>query len=186
MKRLLTGLVFLAILGSFTACENPGGSEDLEILTPTNPGSISFMYQTVHTQQYVLGTWTSNIEYPVVTIISSGLELEQYHNDYEDKYDFLRHQHSTNGFMDAIERYSDAFFADSFLVLVLLEETSGFIRHRVERIDENGDIVITRLVSDGPITADMAQWHIIIELEKTTDLQAKNYNVVFLDSLVDG
>ena len=185
MKKIFFGIVLMTILGVFAACENPGASDDLEILAPANPGRISFMYQTIHTQQYVQGTWTSVIEYPVVTVISSGLELEQYHDDYEDLYDFSRYMYSTNGFMDAIERYTDTFFANSFLVFVLLEETSGFIRHRVERIEENGDIVITRLTSDGPITADMAQWHIIIELEKTTDLQAKTYNVVFLEELLE-
>ena len=181
MKKILFGLVLLAIFGSFTACEDPGDSGSLEILTPVNPSRISFKYQTVHTQQYVGGTWTSNIEYPTVTIIFSRAELEQYYNDYEDLYDFSRHQHSQTGFIDAIERYSDAFFANSFLVLVLLEETSGSNRHRVERIDDNGDIRITCLVPELG-TADMAQWHIIIELDKAEKME--QFQVVFSEERV--
>ena len=182
MKKIFFGLVLLSIFGSFTACEDPGGSGDLDILIPTNPGRISFMYQTVHTQQYVGGTWTSNVEYPRLTIISSRAELEQYQDDYENLYDFSRHEYSNNGFMDATEGYSDAFFADSFLVFVLLEETSSFIRHRVERVEDNGDIEIIRLVSDGPITADMAQWHIIIELGKADKVE--QYQAVFSEERV--
>ena len=182
MKKFVLVLSLFIFMGVFTACDDPGSNGDLDILTPANPGRINFMYQTVHTQQYVGGTWTSNIEYPAITVISSRAELEQYHNDYEGLYDFSRYEHSNNGFMDAIERYSDAFFADSFLVLVLIEETSGSSRHRVESVEDGGDIVITRLLPE-MVTADMAQWHIIIELDN--DDKIEQYQVVFLEERLE-
>ena len=185
MKKIVLGLAFLVILGVFAACENPSGSSDKitdGIITPVNPGSIAFSYQIVHTQQYIQGTWIGSFNYPVVTIISSRAELKQYCNDYEDMYDFSRHQYSPTGFTDAIGRYSDAFFADNFLVLVLLEETSGSNRHRLERIEENGNIVITRLVPEIG-TADMAQWHIIIELGNNDKLE--QYKAVFFEEKLE-
>jgi hypothetical protein len=77
-----------------------------------------------------------------------------------------------------IGNYTDAFFASNFLVLVLLEEISGSYRHRVERIEESGDIIITRLVP-GIGTADMAQWHIIIELDN--DYKLEEFQAVFIE-----
>ena len=174
MKKILFGLALLAILGTFVACDDSGD----HLGAPGEQGRLSFSSQTVHTQQYVQGTWTSNIEYPLVTVISSGAELEQYYNAYRDILDFSRHPYSPNGFADAIGKYTNAFFANSFLVLVLLEETSGSNRHRVEWVEENGKIVITRLIPEIGDMA-MAQWHIIIELDNNDKLE--QFQAVFVD-----
>ena len=184
MKKILFGLALLTMLGAITACDDSGGSGDLGFSPPppANPVRMVFNAQYVHTQYVqgisIPGTWTSNIEYPTVSIISSRAELEQYCADYEDQYDFSRYQYSPTGFMDAIRIYSDAYFADSFLVLVLLEETSGSNRHRVERVEGNGDIAITRLLPEIG-TSDMAQWHIIIELNN--DGKLEQFQAVFID-----
>ena len=158
MKKILFGFALFFILGAFIACDNPSASDDLGINNPGGPlpgltdqNPIPFRALYVHTQlaqQYVQGIWVSGIEYPIVTIISSRAELEQYCDDYQGLYDFSGYQHSPTGFMDAIENYSDAFFADNFLVFVLIGEGSGSIRHRVEGIGDFGDISITRLVPE--------------------------------------
>ena len=176
MKKIIFGLALFIFLGAFIACDNSNSSGDLGI-TPTNPGRFAFNAQYVHTQ-YVQGTWTSGIDYPRLTVISSRAALDQYFNDYEGLYDFSRYQYSPTGFMDAIENYSEAFFGDNFLVLVLLEETSGSNRHRVENITDNGNITITRRIPEIG-ASDMAQWHIIIELDKEDKFE--QYQVVFLE-----
>jgi len=94
--------------------------------------------------------------YPVTTVISSQNDLEQYCELYQDTYNLTK-------FREAINVYSNEFFADNFLIIVMLQEGSGSIRHRVKRIESNGDIVICRLLPY-LLTADMAAWNIIIEV----------------------
>ena len=190
MKKILFVFAILAFFGTLTGCENLAGSEDLD-LNPVNPppqsqSPVAFSAKYVHTQQseqYVPGTWTDNIEYPAVTVISTRPELQQYSDDYSGMYDFDRHTHSPTGFLDAIENYKEAFFQDSFLVLVLLQETSGSYRHRVDGISESGEISITRLMPAGAVTSDMAQWHIIIELNNGDKMD--EYDVVFIDGWLE-
>ena len=130
--------------------------------------------------------YVEGADYPVVTVIYSESDLEQYFKDFESRYDFYSRPGSKSGagvgFMDAIEDYTDAFFSGKYVVFVLLEETSGSIRHEVEAIAENGDIVIRRLVPSGAATDDMAQWHVIIELENNFD--PDQFNVLFVDESV--
>ncbi|MCL2008856.1 MAG: hypothetical protein FWG77_12315 [Treponema sp.] len=184
MKSVLFVLVFLAGFGLLTGCDDsvpdPSGAP------PQDQSSIVFSANYVHTQaseQYVPGTWIGDIEYPVVTVISTRAELEQYSDDFSGMYDFLRHDYSPTGFLDAIENYTSSYFSDKFLVLILLEETSGSYRHRVDGVSDSGEIKITRLMSAGAVTADMAQWHIIIELYN--DDKAEEYDVVFLNGWLD-
>ncbi|MCL2563211.1 MAG: S-layer homology domain-containing protein [Oscillospiraceae bacterium] len=62
------------------------------------------------------------------------------------------------------ERYADAFFETHYLVILAPVEGSGSIGHRVERIEENGDIILNRLVPPGALTDNAPTWHIVIEL----------------------
>ena len=83
-------------------------------------------------------------------------------------------------FRDAIEKYTDEFFIDYFLVIVLLNEVSGSIRHEVEKIDEHGNIIINRLLPGKGIqmTADLAEWHIVIELNRNFYLEKFTEKVI--------
>jgi hypothetical protein len=107
----------------------------------------------------------------VTTVISSKIKLEQYYEDacpnryYPDE----NVDYYAKIFKDSIEKYTDGFFTDKYLVIVLLEETSGSIRHEVEKVDEHGNIFINRFVPGNEmyITDDMAEWHIVIEINKS-------------------
>jgi len=74
---------------------------------------------------------------------------------------------SSNSFLESIGKYSDDFFKSKYLVIVIFQEISGSIRHEVKRVDKNGVISIDRLVpGEGrAMTADMAEWHVVIELD---------------------
>jgi len=104
--------------------------------------------------------------YPVVTVINSRDDLESYYgysrsangnsrSTYSDSYAEL---------VDAFGHYTDEYFMNGYLVLILLEENSGSIRHEVSGVGDNGDISIRRLIPEIG-TSDMAQWHIIIEFD---------------------
>ena len=122
--------------------------------------------QTDHFKvEYIRTNWHDrNSE---ITVISSFNAFNQLSSDLTD---FLGNAYG--------QQYTDDFFMRRYLVIVSLEEPSGSIRHRVERVEENGDIVIVRLVPEIG-TADMAGWDIIIELDKafTPDI----FNIVIID-----
>ncbi|MCL2285338.1 MAG: copper amine oxidase N-terminal domain-containing protein, partial [Firmicutes bacterium] len=69
-------------------------------------------------------------------------------------------------------------------IVVRLLENSGSIRHRIEQIDGNGDVVISRLLWCKNVggTDDMAEWHIFIEMGNC--LLADEFNLV-LENIVD-
>ena len=75
---------------------------------------------------------------------------------------------NTIGFADAITQYDAAWFAEHDLLMVVLEEGSGSIRHEVYAITKTPEKWSINIASIEPevCTADMAQWHILIEVEK--------------------
>ena len=177
-KKVLSGLALLVILAAFLACDNLNTSNDLDGSTSLDPGRVAFSYQIVHTQeliqqQHIHTGWSGEIEYPVISIISSISKLEVYYNEYKDSFNFIE-------FADVIGEFSEEFFGHNFLVIVLLGENSGSIRHKV-RMDANGDIEVTRLIPE-VLTLDMAQWTVIIELDNS--YKQDQFNVVFIKERV--
>ena len=140
--------------------------------TPVEP-DVDFDAQYIRTNGF-----HTNITYPIITIISSKNELAQYYEKYKDMYNFADPYDESISFLDAVKRYTDDFFIDNYLVIILHEETSGSIRHKVERVDKNGDIVISRLIPYMQ-TTDMAEWNIIVELKNS--FEPSQFNVVFID-----
>jgi hypothetical protein len=110
---------------------------------------------------------SEEVDFPVITVISSKAELERYYGDNKDDYNMSADTTCTISFANATKEYTDDFFTDKYLVLVLLQEGSGSNRHKLKSIDEDGNVVINRIVPKPPrvSTSDMAQWHLIIELD---------------------
>jgi len=116
------------------------------------------------------------IQQPIISVISARSELNQY---YETHVKCI-YGYNDGQFKEATKIYSNDFFANNFLVIVLLEEGSGSISHKVERIDRNGDIVINRFIPEVG-TCDMAEWNIVIELNN--DFKLEQYRVVLVDNV---
>jgi hypothetical protein len=127
-----------------------------ELEAPTSPSvkasNIDFYVQ------YVRGSSFSS----PITVITSKDEFDKFYKKYD------KGQYS----------YSDYFFEENYIVVVSLWEPSGSIRHRVERIDENGDIVISRLLPEIG-TTDIGEWSIIIGLNN--DVKIEQFKAVFVD-----
>ena len=109
-------------------------------------------------------------EFPSSLIIRSKQELLDYYENNKAYYNMDSSWDESPAFRDAIERYDDAYFAERELLIVLMEEPSGSIRHKVNRI---WDVFVEgKRVYNISITSfksmrgddDMAQWHILIEL----------------------
>ena len=123
--------------------------------------------QYIRTDGYAEG-----VKYPMVYILRTPEMLEEYYQGNRDRYDLSPRKtvyaDSTIGFADAITQYDAAWFAEHDLVMVVLEEGSGSIRHEVYAITETPEKWSIGITSIEPevCTADMAQWHILIEVEK--------------------
>jgi len=161
MKRvIITGIMLLAILVTFGSCESKKSVASNSLL---NSSQIDFDVQYIRIGS---GFGPRN---PNSTVISSMDELNQYPRSLSNR-SFWETEYT-----NAISKYSDSYFADNFLVIVLLEENSGSNRHKVERIEPNGNIFIKQLIPEIG-TADMATWIIFIELNNNFRLE--QYRVV--------
>lgn len=128
------------------------------------------------------------IEYPIVKVIRSVEELNAYYEENKDYFDLERkekvYSDTTIGFLDACDEYDTAYFKKQMLVFVLLEEGSGSIRHHVENVGitaENKLVVFIETETPEVGTCDIAQWHIMIELEQGVDITNESDITVFLD-----
>ncbi len=127
--------------------------------------------------------------FPNTVIIPSMDALNRYYEDNKDTFWLERNPNpasdSTVGFLDACDRYDEAFFEKNFLIFILLEEGSGSVRHEVQSIEQTADrkisVSIHRNVPEIG-TADMAQWHILIELSRDVIVETSNDILVYFDS----
>lgn len=132
---------------------------------------------------------------PKVQVIGSLRELKDYYDTWHEIYDLERkekvYSDTTIGFLDACDKYDEAFFEENYLIFVVLEEGSGSIRHKVSSVKQAGDkqisINIERKVPEVG-TDDMAQWHIIVELSRENLVRSSESVEVYLDGglVVDG
>jgi len=153
-KKIVIVSVFLFIFITFSTCAN---KENLY----SNKSEVSFDVQYLR-----IGYGPKQ---PIYTVISSVNELNQYINNNGNG------SYLTDEYSNATKKYTNQFFNDNFLIIVFLEEPSGSNRHKVEKIETNGDIVITQIIPEIG-TADMATWIIFIELKNSSKLE--QYKVV--------
>jgi len=113
-------------------------------------------------------------EYPKTVKIRSKKELDDYYCSNKNTYQFHTGFYGEPGmaedvFSESSLCNSDKFFSSNFLLFIILEEGSGSNRHRVESVSsDNGtlSVSITRVLPEIG-TADMAQWHIVLSLDKS-------------------
>ena len=113
--------------------------------------------------QYIRTGWWEirGGNHPRVTVITSRSEL----NRYVRRHDTSRM--GTPALLEASKTYTNDFFANNYLVVVMLSEGSGSIRHEVLSVCDSGDIQIRWLDPEGQGTDDMARWQIMIEISTT-------------------
>jgi len=126
--------------------------------------------------------------YPLVVRISSARELRDYYERNRNIYQFNQGYYSEDNMAESVfsesSGFDDVFFATRFLLFIIIEEGSGSVRHKVETLlPGNGTLPvnITRIIPDIG-TADMAQWHIVLALDKA--LSDKDVEISFKDELL--
>lgn len=131
----------------------------------------------------------AGVEFPIVKIIRSLDELDTYIQENKEHFDFERRETATSSsitsFPAACDKYyvNPSFFQDNMLVFVVLEEGSGSTRHTVEDVGMIDDELYIFINSQMPEvgTCDMAQWHVMIELEKMIEITDESDITVYLD-----
>lgn len=203
MKRVISALLSVLLLSVLAACSRDvGQSENSDIgalktaigETGTDSNSadtgkdvngslIEFEAQYIRTDGY-----REDGKYPIVKIIRSVEELNTYYNENKGKYNLERRTDpstdSTIGFLDACDEYNADYFENRILIMVLLEEGSGSIRHNVDSVKygSDGKLYIDIEKSSTEVgTCDMALWHILIEPESNITIAAESDVVVYLD-----
>ena len=147
--------------------------------------AIDFNAQYIRTDGY-----HEDARYPVVRIIRSVRELKAYYEANKEAYGLGRRDNvsfdTTIEFLDACDKYDDTYFEDHILVMVLLEEGSGSNRHQVRSVHRSADgqchIYIDGIVPEVG-TCDMAEWHILIELEAGIKIEKESDITVFVDGV---
>lgn len=181
MKKWLIPITLVICILALVSCkpEDAGKNNDTPVKVYTDVGlsdrapqtddikECEFSVQYIRTDGYHDG-----VRYPVVTVIHSVNELNAYYEANKDKYSLERRagaisSDSTVGFLDACDKYDEEYFESKILLIVLLEEGSGSVRHKVERVANEADGITVDITTIVPEigTCDMAEWHILIEPE---------------------
>lgn len=179
MKRIAAVLLPILLLGTLAACTQ---GEDLPEAGKIKQDKTTFEAQYICTTGY-----HKDVSYPVVKIIRSVKELKDYYEANKNLYSLERRENpasdNTIGFLDACDKYDEAYFENQILVMVLLEEGSGSNRHNVENVKISSDdklYVSIRSIIPEVGTCDMAEWHILIEPEKGIDVKSESDVIVLL------
>jgi len=162
MKTFFRYLLLCGAIFVFLACDSSSSATEANVFN-------------VQYTRYTRSEFATDI-----TVISSKNEIEEYYGKRKikicDKQGEVWYEQED---YNTIEKYTDDYFADNFLVIVELWEPSGSIRHKVEKIAKNGDIVINRLLPRIYFTDDMGDWSIIIELNN--NFKVEQFQTVFVD-----
>jgi len=145
---------------NFPKKESP--SSQINTTPDTETSSEAYNHLLEYAPQYIrTNGYIEGATYPRKILIENLSELNEYYEKHKDIYDLKK-------FKEATGIYDESFFKSHKLVMVVLEEGSGSIRHKVNTAKAGGgnalEICIERIIPEAG-TCDMAQWHILIDTE---------------------
>ncbi|MBN1774974.1 MAG: hypothetical protein JW817_00760 [Clostridiales bacterium] len=183
-KILISAILCVTLILSITACRTDQPSETST--TPTSAEATSVVPTTAEAtepltykaQYFRTGGYVPETEYPYVVIVQSAKELAEYISDNEDDYFFGSREatdtEEPHGMLPTIDAYDEAFFSKNALLIVVVKEPSGSIRHEFLGFGEKNEIRLRRLIP-GVCTDDSANWHILIELPLPSPVLLSGY-----------
>lgn len=203
LRAIISFVLCVLLFASFVGCEKEKTtktSKKESVKTSTVPTKTeekeetefsvkNFTFET----QYISTNGGYDKEYPIVKIIRSEKELEEYYDTNKETYQFDMAFNSETAFYVADNKYDEKYFENQILILVLVEEGSGSIRHAVTELKTvtlNGEsktqITINRLIPTA-CTADMALWHIFIEPEAGVEIESEeDIEIIFTKTVYTG
>ena len=185
MKKILVCLLVLGLVF-------PAGCKSVKEAAPTTEAGIQEPdiipnIPLDFEAQYIRTNGGNSMEFPGVTVIDSKDALDDYYSSYKEVYNLERqfqlYSDTTMGFLDACDKYDVSFFEEKYLIFVTLEVGSGSVRHNVTSVEQNAqgkiEISIDSVLPGGIGTSDMAQWHIILELDHDYWISSPNMVMVY-------
>lgn len=159
MKKALALLMLLTIcISSLSGCAQ----------NTQPPASYAFE------AQYIRTNCCDDMEFPTYALINSREELDAYYEANKNTFNLERREtvfaDTTIGFLDACDKYDDAYFETHNLLLIVLEESSGSIRHQITDVRRaegtaGWTVTVKRIQPSKIQTADMAAWHLFLEVQ---------------------
>lgn len=128
--------------------------------------------------------------YPCVFVVGSVEEGRAYYaNQIPHDLEATGEPVASTGVLKSMvgQEYTEEFFESNYLVYVVLEEPSGSNRHEVKAVEQTADgklqVSVDTIIPEVG-TDDMAQWHIILELERNGELPSPEDILVYQDGQV--
>jgi len=190
MKQLCSLLLAAALLLATPGCASQNTPSTTPSQTEPQPSNDIMLWEETidFTANYIrTDGYHDDVKYPQVSVIRDRDALDAYYNANKDLYSLGRNPDPgsdyTKGFLDACDSYDAGYFAQKYLVALLLQEGSGSIRHSVESVSyrTNGTLGVSVLREVPEVgTADMAQWHILLEISRDYFVAADSVEV-YLD-----
>ncbi len=166
MKKTTVIVLIVVFMITLASCK-----KEVPVLLKEN--DIVLINEFDFTAQYVRSDSSASM-YSNNIVITSQSQLKEYANRISEDAQYV----DSSPFDKAVQKYTDEFFTKKQLVVCVLEEPSGSIRHKVQKVGlgENDNLVVF-IERDVPEigTCDMALWHIIIETDKT---DAKDIEII--------
>lgn len=130
------------------------------------------------------------VDTPSYVLIESKEELDAYYEANKDIFDLERkdvvYSDTTIGFLDACDKYDETYFEKRNLLLIVLTEPSGSIRHRiadVRRKRGSSDWIVSIETIEPEVgTDDMAAWHLFLEVQMGKVITAEDIVYINLDN----
>ena len=144
----------------------PKNNPSPDIVTSSETETSSKIYNNPleYEVQYIRTTaLCKGVPYPMHSLIESVSDLNEYYENDKEEFDLRK-------FKEAISIYDDSFFEKYKLVLVVLEESSGSIRHKAttKEVDGKLEVYIEKIIPETG-TCDMAQWIVLIPTKADID-----------------
>lgn len=187
MRKRIIALLLLCSLLLLSACQKQQAAPPVSTNPETQPTAASpiLPVEITFDAQYIrTGGHEETMRYPLVQVITSREALQTYYESSKELYALDGFSTEDPGFWGACSKYDDAYFRDRFLLMVLTQSGSGSTRFQVDTMEmtEDGQLAIaihTEMPEFG--TADMAQWHILIEPEPDTPVPTEEQVLVYLN-----
>ena len=176
MKRAFTFLLALTMSCTLWACGEKASAPETTQPTQLQEQAESPATPLPFSAQYIRTDWyQEQTQFPGVQIIDNRDTLDQYYQEHLEFETWPRQDGElANPFEEACVKYDDAFFEQNYLLFLILAEGSGSVRHTVHSVEQTGsgqlEISVESVLPGGIGTADMAYWHIILELERPVKL----------------
>ena len=165
MKQFIAITLACVLLLGLATCAGKPDNEPDTTTTQEPPALVPVSVQYVRTN----GDYESHGK---LVVIETKAQLDKYYEENRvegenyapGKFAFDSGWDESRSFAEAMQKYDDTFFEDNLLVLAILVEPSGSNRHEVAGMTGN-TIHVKRLLPEMR-TADMASWHIMVEISR--------------------